>query len=70
MPVVEAVRDLGSLACQEPRATLARKVSTARLKTSGSSRLAVCPMRGRTASAAVAMVRLSTSAGSRQPLAQ
>src|SRR5262249_27214670 len=49
MPVVEAERDRGSRECQAPRATLARKVSTTRLKTSGSSRLAVWPVRGRTA---------------------
>src|SRR5581483_1613516 len=67
IPVVEADRDRGSRGCQEPRATLARKVSTARLKTSGSSRLAVWPVRGRTARPAVGMVRLSISAGSRQP---
>src|SRR6266487_3103065 len=67
MPVVEAERDLGSLACQEPRAALARNVSTASLKTSGSSRLAVWPVRGSTPRPAVGMVRLSMSAGSRQP---
>ena len=67
MPMVEAERDLGSRARQEPRATLPRNVSTARLNTSGSSRLAVWPVRGRTARPAVGMVRLSISAGSRQP---
>src|SRR5580693_9174736 len=67
MPVVEAEQDRGSRGRHEPRATLDRKLSTARLKTSGSSRLAVWPVRGRTVRPAAGMVRLSISAGSRQP---
>ena len=43
IPVVEAERDRGSRQRQAPRVTLARNMSTARLKTSGSSRLAVWP---------------------------
>ncbi len=48
MPVVEAERDRESRGCHAPQTTLARKLSGARLKTSGSSRLAVWPVRGKT----------------------
>ena len=67
VPLVEADRDRGSRGRQAPRSTAARNRSTAASKASGSSRLAVWPVRGRMASPAEGMVRLSISAGSRHP---
>jgi hypothetical protein len=50
--MVESETERGSREGQMPRATAARKRSTAWLNTSGSSRLAVWPVRGRTLDAA------------------